>query len=227
MNKYSAAAAFSLLAALLSCQSEPRTVSASSMRASSNRPVSGDHPIAGKITPAGPVVSYASTVDRVAPAVVTVHASKRTKEGQQFPFSEDPFFQWFFGQPDQQSQRSPQQQEVEQALGSGVIVRPDGHILTNFHVVDGAQEISVDLIDRRTLKAKLVGKDTASDLALLKIDADNLPVLALGDSDKVRVGDVCLAVGNPLGIGETVTAGIISAKGRQTGVSDGSFEDFL
>jgi Do/DeqQ family serine protease len=99
--------------------------------------------------------------------------------------------------------------------------------LTNHHVIDGADQISVELNDRRSFQAKVIGSDAPSDLALLKIEATNLPVLPLGDSDKVRVGDVCLAVGNPLGIGETVTAGIISARGRATGLSDGSFEDFL
>jgi Do/DeqQ family serine protease len=118
--------------------------------------------------------------------------------------------------------------EVERSLGSGVIVRADGHILTNHHVVDGAQDIKVELAgSRRTYAAKLVGSDAPSDLAVLKIDASGLPVLPLGDSDKVRVGDICLAVGNPLGVGESVTNGIISAKGRQTGVGSGSFEDFL
>jgi Do/DeqQ family serine protease len=94
-------------------------------------------------------------------------------------------------------------------------------------VVDGADQIKVDMHDGRTLDAKLIGSDQPSDLALLKVDATKLPVLPLGDSDKVRVGDIALAVGNPLGIGETVTMGIISAKGRSTGLSDGSFEDFL
>ena len=108
-----------------------------------------------------------------------------------------------------------------------MIARSDGHILTNHHVIDGAEDIRVDLISRRTYSAKLVGSDPPSDLAVLKISAGDLPVLELGDSDQVRVGDVCLAVGNPLGVGQTVTAGIISAKGRVTGLSNGSFEDFL
>src|SRR5579885_3432403 len=179
--------------------------------------------ISGHIEPEGNIVSYANTVDHVAPAVVTVRSAKRVRAPQQFPFSNDPFFGWLFG-GEQGAQRPPVE---EHALGSGVIVRSDGYILTNDHVIDGAEEISVDLVDRRTFKAKLVGADKPSDLAVLKIEANNLPVLPLGNSDQVRVGDVCLAVGNPLGIGETVTAGIISAKGRQTDLSDGSFEDFL
>jgi serine protease Do len=170
--------------------------------------------------------SYADLVDRVAPAVVTIHAARRVRASQQFPFLDAPMFRQFFGSPNRTNPRNNPSQ-LERALGSGVIVSADGHILTNHHVVDGAEQISVDLNDRRTFEAKLVGSDAPSDLAVLKIQASSLPVLALGDSDKVRVGDVCLAVGNPLGIGETVTAGIISAKGRATGLSDGSFEDFL
>ncbi len=118
-------------------------------------------------------------------------------------------------------------QQRRSGLGSGVIVSTDGYILTNHHVVDGAEQIKVDLNDNRSLDARLVGSDPPSDLAVLKIEATNLPVLPLGDSESVRVGDVVLAIGNPLGIGQTVTMGIISAKGRQTGLSDGSFEDFL
>src|SRR5947199_6016567 len=113
------------------------------------------------------------------------------------------------------------------ALGSGVIVQRDGTILTNHHVIDGAEQIQVELTNHRVFKAKVVGSDPPSDLAVLKIDAKDLDPLSLGNSDQVRVGDVALAIGNPLGIGETVTAGIISAKGRATGLSDGSFEDFL
>jgi Do/DeqQ family serine protease len=171
----------------------------------------------------GPVVSYADVVSRVSPAVITVHSEMRMRAPQQYPFMDDPMFRQFFG--DRMPQQMPEQRRS--GLGSGVIISTDGYILTNHHVVDGADQIKVDLNDNRTMDAKVVGSDPPSDLAVLKIDATNLPVLALGDSDKVRVGDVVLAIGNPLGIGQTVTMGIISAKGRQTGLSSGNFEDFL
>lgn len=167
--------------------------------------------------------SYADLVARVAPAVVTIRSTERARPAQQFPFMDDPTFRQFFGD------RAPQEQQPQrvQGVGSGVIVSPDGYILTNHHVVDGALEVKVELTDNRTFTAKVVGSDQPSDLAVLKIDASNLPTLSLGDSDRVRVGDAVLAVGNPLGIGQTVTSGIVSAKGRSTGLSDGSFEDFL
>jgi len=175
-------------------------------------------------------VSYSAVVKRAAPAVVTVQSSRRVRAPQQFPFADDPRFREFFGDRfgggnGQRQQQQPPQ--VQRGLGSGVIVSADGYILTNHHVVDGAEEIKVGLNDRRTFDAKVVGSDPPSDLAVLKIDAADLPTLSLGNSDAVEVGDVVLAVGNPLGLQQTVTAGIISAKGRATGVSDGSFEDFL
>jgi Do/DeqQ family serine protease len=170
-----------------------------------------------------PVLSYADVVTRVAPAVVTIHSQQRVRQPQQFPFTNDPFFQQFFGD----RMPIPETPQRREALGSGVLVTPDGYILTNHHVIDGADQIKVDLNDGRSLDAKVVGSDAPSDLAVLKVDASNLPVLALGDSDRARVGDVVLAIGNPLGIGQTVTMGIISAKGRQTGLSNGAFEDFL
>ena len=179
---------------------------------------------AGTVSPSGPLISYADVVDRVAPAVATIRSSRRVRAPQQFPFFDDPFFRQMFGGT------VPRQRgggAIEHALGSGVIVRNDGYLLTNHHVVDGAEDIKVDLSTGKTYSARLVGSDAASDLAVLKIDTGGLPVLQLGDSDKVRVGDVCLAVGNPLGVGESVTNGIISAKGRQTSVSTGSFQDFL
>jgi len=168
--------------------------------------------------------SYADLVSRVSPAVVTIRSTERARPAQQFPFMDDPSFRDFFGD------RLPQQQQQPrrvQGVGSGVIVSPEGYILTNHHVIDGALEIKVELTDNRTFTAKVIGSDPPSDLAVLKIDAKDLPTLTLGDSDKVRVGDVVLALGNPLGVGQTVTSGIVSAKGRTTGLSDGSFEDFL
>ena len=168
--------------------------------------------------------SYAPVVDTVAPAVVTIRSERRVRAPQQFPFAQDPFFRRFFGDRMPQDQRQDRRQH---GLGSGVIVSPDGYVLTNHHVVDGAEEITIELKDGRSLAAKVVGSDPPSDLAVLKIEGRDFPALALGNSDQVRVGDVVLAVGNPMGVGQTVTMGIISAKGRATGLGDGSFEDFL
>src|SRR5437762_8997964 len=171
-----------------------------------------------------PQNSYADVISRVAPAVVTIRADKRVRAPQQFPFMNDPFFRDLFGN------RNPQQprEQIERALGSGVIVSPDGYVLTNHHVIDGAEQIKIDMNDGRTIDAKLVGSDPPSDVAVLKVPGSGLTFLTPGDSDKVRVGDVALAIGNPLGIGQTVTMGIISAKGRSTaGPGAGNFEDFL
>jgi len=171
-----------------------------------------------------PVASYADIVSKATPAVVTIHSRMRVRQPQQFPFMDDPFFRRFFGE--RGTEQAPNQ-PTRQGLGSGVIVREDGYILTNHHVIDGADQIEVDLNDNRSLQAQVVGSDPPSDLAVLKVNATGLPTLVLGDSDRTRVGDVVLAIGNPLGVGQTVTMGIISAKGRQTGLSNGSFEDFL
>ena len=166
--------------------------------------------------------SYAGVVDQVAPAVVTIRAERRTRRiSQQLP--DDPLFRQFFG--DRGQREMPSQREG--ALGSGVIVRSDGYILTNNHVVEGAEQVNVELNDGRTLKAKVVGTDAATDLAVLKVDGKNLQTLALGNSDAVRVGDVVLAVGNPLGLGQTVTMGIVSAKGRATPDAGDGYEDFI
>jgi serine protease Do len=178
----------------------------------------------GSATINGPILSYANVVSHVIPAVVTVHSSRRVRAPQQFPFFDEPFFRQFFGGGNPGRGGAT---EVEQALGSGVIVRADGYILTNNHVIDGAQDIKVDLSNHETYSAKLVGADPPSDLAVLKISPSGLPVLQLGNSDQVRVGDICLAVGNPLAIGESVTSGIISAKGRSTETGSGSYQDFL
>ena len=149
--------------------------------------------------------SYAEAIERAGPGVVTIRAARRLRAAQQ-PFLADPLSGGL--QPDADRQL---------ALGSGVIVEPDGIILTNHHLTDGSDSIVIELVDRRVFDAKVLGADPPSDLAVLKIAARNLPTLNLGDSDRVRVGDVALAIGNPLGVGQTVTAGIISAKGRSTG----------
>jgi Do/DeqQ family serine protease len=180
---------------------------------------------AEKAPPAASPGSYAEVVERAGPAVVTIRAAKRVRAPQQHPFFNDPRFRDFFGGILPGARDGGPR--LEMGLGSGVIVSPDGTILTNHHVVDGAQEIQVELTNHRLFGAKVLGSDPPSDLAVLKIDGKDLAVLALADSDRVRVGDIALAIGNPLGVGQTVTAGIISAKGRSTGLSDGSFEDFL
>src|SRR5687767_3556969 len=179
-------------------------------------------PAAANPAPVGLQNSYADLVSRVSPAVVTIRSTERSRPAQQFPFMDDPRFREFFG--DRMPQQVPRQ---VQGVGSGVIVNANGYILTNHHVVDGATDIKVELTDNRTFSAKLVGSDQPSDLAVLKVEATGLPTVSVGDSDRVRVGDVVLALGNPLGIGQTVTSGIVSAKGRATGLSDGSFEDFI
>jgi Do/DeqQ family serine protease len=190
-------------------------------------------PAAVQATPA-PVVSrtqavgrdsYADVVKLVTPAVVTIRTERRAQISPT-AFQGDDFFRRFFGDRFDEDPRPPRSFRQE-GLGSGVIVTGDGYILTNHHVVDGASEIAVELTDGRTFTGKLIGSDAPSDLAVVKIDATGLPSIALANSDAVQVGDVALAIGNPLGIGQTVTLGIISAKGRATGVGDGGYEDFL
>jgi len=207
--------------------------SASTLGAGSAAPsLATSAPIAAPAASAGRTIgasadSYAGLVDQVAPAVVTVTSERRVRmTSSQLP--DDPLLRQFFG--DQfRGRRGQPQERREGGLGSGVVVRPDGYILTNNHVVDSADQVKVELTDGRTFTAKVVGTDAPSDLAVLKIDGSNLHTLQLADSDKVRVGDIALAVGNPLGIGQTVTMGIVSAKGRATGGAggDGSYQDFI
>ena len=170
--------------------------------------------------------SYAPIVAKVAPAVVTIRSEQRIRQTrQELPFLNDPRFRDFFGEGVPEGFGRPQ--PPRGGLGSGVIVNSDGYILTNHHVIDGADRVRVELQDRRTFDAEVVGSDAPSDLAVLKIKGSSLPAVPFGDSDGVNVGDIVLALGNPLGVGQTVTMGIISAKGRATGLGDGSFEDFL
>jgi len=168
----------------------------------------------------GPV-SYADAVSRAAPAVVNI-ATRKMIEEQANPLLEDPFFRHFFGDaPD-----ATPHKRLESSLGSGVIINAKGYILTNNHVIDGAEQISITLKDGRNVDAKIVGADPEADIAVLKIDLPNLPVMTLGDSDHLKVGDVVLAIGNPFGVGQTVTFGIVSATGRsQLGIN--TFENFI
>ena len=164
-------------------------------------------------------LSFAPVVKRVAPAVVNVYA-RAVVQQQLNPFAADPVFQRLFGISPEMRQR------VQQSLGSGVIVRPDGLILTNNHVIAGGQEIVVALADKREFKAKVVQADAHLDLALLKVDTkgEKLPTVAFADSDKVQVGDLVLAIGDPFGVGQTVTMGIVSAQARtQSASSDAVF----
>jgi Do/DeqQ family serine protease len=180
--------------------------------------------------------SYADIVKTVAPAVVTIRVEgKATVQPTQFE-GED-FFRRFFGGDDgDDNPRGPRQRVIprsfrQRGLGSGVVVTSDGYVLTNNHVVDGADKIHIDLTDGRTLEAKVIGTDKPSDLALVKVNATGLQTAPLGNSDNAQIGDVVLAIGNPLGVGQTVTMGIVSAKGRSTGSGDRdgsrSYQDFL
>ncbi|HEV2201513.1 MAG TPA: DegQ family serine endoprotease [Bryobacteraceae bacterium] len=169
--------------------------------------------------------SFAPVVDKALPAVVNISSSKTTKQSEMAPLQMDPFFRQFFGN-DLGRQFNAPRNRTEHSLGSGVIVRSDGYLLTNNHVIDGASDITVTLGDKRELKAKVIGADPKTDIAVLKVDASNLPTLAMADSSKARVGDIVLAMGNPFGLGQTVTMGIISAEGRTNlGIED--YEDFI
>jgi len=167
--------------------------------------------------------SFAPIIKKVAPSVVKVSVTTKTGENPMATPDND-FFRRFFGNEDPFGSGRGRG-FMEHGLGSGVIVSPDGYILTNNHVVNNASEIQVSLNDGRQFTAKVVGTDPKTDVALIKINADNLPALKLTDSDKVEVGDVVLAIGNPFGIGQTVTEGIVSAKNRAT--SGEMDEDFI
>ncbi|MFC1748341.1 Do family serine endopeptidase [Pseudomonadota bacterium] len=170
----------------------------------------------------GPAISYADAVDAAAPAVVNIYTKKVVVQQQRNPLLNDPIFQRFFG-----DRLSPApRKRLENSLGSGVIVNTYGYILTNNHVISGANEIEVLLHDGRTASAAIIGTDPESDLAVLKINLPNVPSIVFGFSEQLRVGDVVLAIGNPFGVGQTVTSGIVSATKRsQLGLS--TFENFI
>lgn len=174
----------------------------------------------GAIPQNGPV-SYAAAVAKAAPAVVNIFTSKHVAS-RPSPLLNDPLFRRFFGD----SFPGLERDRVETSLGSGVIVSPQGYVLTNNHVIDGADQIRVALADGRFADAQLVGADPDTDLAVLKVALQDLPVIGLGNSDALRVGDVVLAIGNPFGVGQTVTQGIVSATGR-TRLGLSTFEDFI
>ena len=166
----------------------------------------------------GPV-TYADAVTRAAPAVANLYTTKVVNKNAS-PLFEDPQFRRFFGN------NAPKQKRMESSLGSGVIMSPEGYLLTNNHVVAGADQIVVALKDGRETLARMIGSDPETDLAVLKIDLKNLPSITIGRSDALRIGDIALAIGNPFGVGQTTTMGIISATGRnQLGLNN--YEDFI
>lgn len=194
---------------------------------------------AATVEPAGSMLSFSGVVKRAAPAVVNISTTKvikasdmqqgqrrgrRNQQPQQSPFGDDPFFRQFFGDnlPFNQVPRDRR----ESSLGSGVVVSPDGYILTNNHVVEGATTVKVTFSDRREFTAKTIGTDPQTDVAVIKVDASSLPVLPLSGV-KPEVGDVALAIGNPFGVGQTVTMGIVGATGRSLGGTIEQYEDFI
>ena len=164
------------------------------------------------------MLSFSDTVRKATPAVVNIFTSQEVKVPRH-PFMDDPVFRYFFGsQFDAQTRRSS-------SLGSGVIVSEKGYVLTNHHVIEAADEIEVALSDSRRSKARVVGTDPETDMAVLKIDLKNVPAITFAASDQARVGDIVLAIGNPYGVGQTVTFGIVSALGRHLGIS--TFENSI
>jgi serine protease Do len=168
------------------------------------------------------ILSYNNVLENVRYSVVNISTQKSVSQQVINPFMNDPFFREFF-----RGYKNIPQERVQRSLGSGVIISEDGYIVTNNHVVDGADKIVVNLVgDKKEYEAELVGKDAKSDLAVIKIDKDALPAVKFFDSDKVKVGDVVFALGNPFGLNETITQGIVSATGR-SGVGIVEYEDFI
>lgn len=201
-----------LLVALLIIERYPALVGRSSESFTLQRP-------ALNLPPPGPN-SYAAAVSGAAPAVANLYTTKLVEKAQQQPLAKDPVYQRFFGDS------LPRQRRMESSLGSAVIMSPEGYLLTNNHVTANSEQIVVALRDGRETLARVIGSDPETDLAVLKIDLPDLPFISVGHSDSIRVGDVTLAIGNPFGVGQTVTMGIISATGRnQLGLN--TYEDFI
>jgi serine protease Do len=171
--------------------------------------------------------AFASVVKQAGPAVVHVRVEKSVKgRGQEFDFMNDPFFERFFGPQFRHPRQGEPREFKQQGAGSGFIISPEGLILTNNHVVGEADTITVRLADEREFKAKVIGTDPQSDVALIKIEAQNLPVLKLGDSDRLEVGEWVIAIGSPFELNQTVTVGVVSAQGRnRIGIND--YENFI
>jgi serine protease DegQ len=176
-------------------------------------------PTTGPLPTAVRVGSYHEAVQRAAPSVVNIFTSKEIRSPRH-PLLNDPLFRRFF------ADQLPDEAQRASSLGSGVIVSASGYVLTNHHVVEAADEIEVALADGKKLLAKVVGNDPETDLAVLRVSAENLPAITFGSSDALKVGDVVLAIGNPFGVGQTVTGGIVSALGR-TGLGINTFENFI
>lgn len=169
------------------------------------------------LTGLGPY-SYADAVQAAAPAIVNIYTSKVVTD--KIPYFDDPLLKRFFGNPVMPRQR------LERSLGSGVIISREGYLLSNYHVVENADEILVALQDGRTTEARIIGHDPDTDLTVLKIELDQLPSITLGHSSTLQVGDIAMAIGNPFGVGQTVTLGIISATGRSD-IGINTFENFI
>ncbi|MEN8008027.1 MAG: DegQ family serine endoprotease [Candidatus Krumholzibacteriota bacterium] len=163
--------------------------------------------------------SYADVAETTMPAVVNISTDKLVDNSMgQHPFMNDPMFKRFFNMPDDDVHNQPER--LEHSLGSGIVISADGYILTNNHVVENASKVRVTFVGEREYEAEVIGTDPPTDVALIKIDAENLPTVRVGDSDQLRVGDQVMAIGNPFGVGQTVTLGIVSALGRNIGLMD-------
>src|SRR5688572_27534745 len=188
-------------------------------RAGAPQPLVQQAPTAGPLPSAASPGSFHDAVQRATPSVVNIFSSKEIRSPRH-PLLNDPIFRRFFGE------QLPDEAQRASSLGSGVIVSTNGYVLTNHHVVEAADEIEVALADGKKLLAKVVGNDPETDLAVLRISAENLPAITFGSSDALKVGDVVLAIGNPFAVGQTVTGGIVSALGR-TGLGINTFENFI